>query len=158
MRLKNSDSKVSTMFKILIAIDGSEHAYRAIEVVANMGHENLDMDAFLMHVKSDVVVESYVSGQMMGESLLLLEQQQEREQTELIDRATHFAIKLGLNLGTPVRATGPVAMEIVRVAGERAVSLIVAGTRGMGGIRNMMLGSVAQKVLHESDVPVLMVK
>lgn len=64
----------------------------------------------------------------------------------------------GLKLGEPARAYGVIANEIVRIANERQVDQIAMGTRGMGAMGNMILGSVAQRVIHQSAVPVLLTK
>jgi nucleotide-binding universal stress UspA family protein len=64
----------------------------------------------------------------------------------------------GLQLIAPARAHGLIANEIVRLARDRQVDQIAMGTRGMGAVGAMLLGSVAQRVLHQSPVPVLLVK
>jgi nucleotide-binding universal stress UspA family protein len=51
-----------------------------------------------------------------------------------------------------------VASEIVRAATEARVDQIVLGTRGMGAMGGLFLGSVAQRVVHQANVPVLLVK
>ena len=57
-----------------------------------------------------------------------------------------------------MRVFGVVANEIVRAAAELRVDQIAMGTRGMGAVGNMVLGSVAQRVLHQASIPLLLVK
>ncbi len=53
---------------------------------------------------------------------------------------------------------GDPAHEIVRYAGEWGADLIAIGTKGHGAIAAVLLGSVAQKVIATSPVPVLLVQ
>lgn len=53
---------------------------------------------------------------------------------------------------------GDVAETIVRYARTHACDEIIMGTRGMGAIRNLVLGSVATKVIHLVDKPVTLVR
>lgn len=53
---------------------------------------------------------------------------------------------------------GPVAATIDRVARAEGVAQIVMGTRGLGGVGGLLLGSVGTQLLHLSDVPVAFVK
>jgi nucleotide-binding universal stress UspA family protein len=53
---------------------------------------------------------------------------------------------------------GPVAATIDRVAREEDVAHIIMGTRGLGGVRGLLLGSVTTQLLHLADVPVTLVK
>jgi nucleotide-binding universal stress UspA family protein len=54
--------------------------------------------------------------------------------------------------------TGHYAQEIVRMAQEINAGMIVMGTHGLGLFGRALMGSVAQQVLYESPVPVLLVK
>ena len=74
------------------------------------------------------------------------------------DNTVALARAQGLQLDDPARAYGVIAHEIVRIAKEHQVDQIAMGTRGMGAVGNLLLGSVAQRVLHQSTVPVLLVK
>ena len=49
-------------------------------------------------------------------------------------------------------------LEIIRLAKEKKVDLIVIGTHGRGALRQMLLGSVADKVVHKAQCPVLSVR
>jgi hypothetical protein len=53
---------------------------------------------------------------------------------------------------------GDAAESIVKVARDTGCGMVVMGTRGLGSVTGMLLGSVATKVIHLSDVPVLLVK
>jgi len=67
---------------------------------------------------------------------------------------------LGAERGVPVETAvieGSPAREIVRYAEEQDCDVIVMGTHGRGGIDRLLLGSVAEKVVRASSVPVLTV-
>jgi len=53
---------------------------------------------------------------------------------------------------------GPVAEAIVKHAKDKRCDLIYIGTRGMSALGKALIGSIATKVLHISDTPVLLVK
>jgi nucleotide-binding universal stress UspA family protein len=55
-------------------------------------------------------------------------------------------------------AVGPAGEEIVKLARKRKADMIVMGTHGHGAIGRALLGSVAQRVVTDSEVPVLLVK
>jgi nucleotide-binding universal stress UspA family protein len=68
--------------------------------------------------------------------------------------------KLG-GAGVPFQArvlVGPVAETIVKHAKDKRCDLIVIGSRGMTELGKALIGSTATKVLHISDIPVLLVK
>ncbi|MFB6132374.1 MAG: universal stress protein, partial [Halanaeroarchaeum sp.] len=54
-----------------------------------------------------------------------------------------------------VQVDGSPSREIVRYAEDHGMDLIVMGTHGRGGIDRLLLGSVAEKVVRSSEVPVL---
>ena len=142
------------MLKILIAVDGSEHANRAIEAVASMARSSIELTAVLLCVSPEPIF----YGNYTAATIRQIEEDQKKQQDAILGRAVEHAARLGLKLGEPARADGVIANEIVRIAVERKVDQIAMGTRGMGAVGNMLLGSVAQRVIHQSPVPVLLVK
>jgi nucleotide-binding universal stress UspA family protein len=54
-------------------------------------------------------------------------------------------------------AVGNHAEAIVAYAREKKCDQILMGTRGLGGLSNLLLGSVATRVLHLTDVPVTLI-
>jgi len=125
------------MLKILIAVDGSEHADRAVDAVGNM-------------------VRSY--GGYTLATIAKIEEDQKNQQTVILAKTAERARAQGLKLAEPARAHGVIANEIVRIAKDLQVDQIAMGTRGMGAVGSVVLGSVAQRVIHQSPVPVLLVK
>lgn len=142
------------MLKILIAVDGSDHANRAIEAVGKMARSSLELEATLLCVSP----EPLFYGDYTAGTIQKIEEDQKRQQTAVLAKASDYAKAQGLKVSEPARAYGVIANEIVRVAADRQVDQIAMGTRGMGAVGNMILGSVAQRVLHQSHVPVLLVK
>lgn len=142
------------MMKILIAVDGSEHARRAIDAVGQMARSSLELEATLVCVSP----EPLFYGNYTAATIQQVEGEQRNQQEAILSRATDHALSQGLTLTDPARAFGVIANEIVRMATERKVDQIAMGTRGMSALANAVMGSVAQRVVHHSTVPVLLVK
>ena len=141
------------MLKILIAVDGSDHSDRAIEAVAKLAKLGGDLQASLLCVSP----EPLLFGGYSLETINQVEQDQRKQQDNILGQAAAHAGRLGLKLGEPLRAHGVIANEIVRAAAQ-GFDQIAMGTRGMGAAGNLLLGSVAQRVVHQSAVPVLLAK
>lgn len=142
------------MLKILIAVDGSEHAARTMLAVGNMARASLELEAILLCVSPEPSFYDRYSAATMQK----IEAEQVIRQNVILNQAMAQAAAAGLQVGEPVRAYGVIANEIVRIAKDRQVDQIAMGTRGMGAMGNLLLGSVAQAVIYQSPVPVLLVK
>lgn len=142
------------MLKILIAVDGSDHANHAVEAVGKMAQSALDLEAILICVSPEpLFYGNYTAG-----TIAQIEADQKKQQDLILSQAGVLARTYGLKLAEPTRAYGVVANEIVRTAQALKVDQIAMGTRGMGAVGSVMLGSVAQRVIHQSPVPVLLAK
>ena len=54
--------------------------------------------------------------------------------------------------------SGNIAKTILAVAEEQQSDMIIMGSRGLGLLRGVLIGSVSQKVVEESKIPVMVVK
>jgi nucleotide-binding universal stress UspA family protein len=146
------------MLKILIAVDGSIHANRAIAACAKLSKSTVSLEASLINVRTRALLDPLFANDYSMITMKQLDADQKATQSSIIDQATRHAQEQGLPLGKSIHAFGNVAQEILRTAKEQQSDLIFLGTRGAGALSNMLMGSVAQKVLHDATVPVVLVK
>ena len=146
-------AKEAAMLEMLIAVDGSEHAQHAMQAVATLARHGLALKAVLLHVRDQPVI----YGEVPVMNYELIDEAQKAHQDAVLKAAEAEAAKLGLELLPTRRAVGFASDEILREAAALGVDQIVMGTRGMGAMRTLVIGSVAQRVLHEAQVPVLVV-
>jgi nucleotide-binding universal stress UspA family protein len=140
--------------KILVAIDGSEHALRAlsfaIDLVARL---KTPVELILANAHDDVALRS--AGQWVGKEAVdgyLAD----LSQAELRD-AVAAARAAGVRFGTRA-LRGPVAQTLVDAAREADCGMIVLGSKGRTALKDLLIGSVAQRVASLADVPVTLVK
>jgi nucleotide-binding universal stress UspA family protein len=142
------------MLKMLIAVDGSAHAQRAIDAVARLQAQTKGLDVLLMNVRQWPVF----YGELPPLRYESIEQDQIQHQKELLEATLAAARRSGLELVSTRSEVGDPATEITRVAEENGVDQIVMGTHGRGAVGSLFIGSVAQRVVHLAKVPVLLVK
>jgi nucleotide-binding universal stress UspA family protein len=138
----------------LIAVDGSDHARRAIEAAARLAALAKDAEAVILNVGDAMVY----YGELTPYDYEAVERAQREFQEKLLDEAKAHALACGLRQVRTLSAVGVTANEIVRVADEQGVDQIVMGTHGKSALGSLFLGSVAQRVVHLCKVPVLLVK
>jgi len=86
-----------------------------------------------------------------------IEQQEEEAAGEALQEAVTVCQEAGVAYVTRSER-GAVAATVNRVAREERVTQIIMGTRGLGGVRGLLLGSAATQLLHLAEVPVTLVK
>jgi nucleotide-binding universal stress UspA family protein len=141
--------------RILLATDGSEEAQlaalRAVELA-----DATDSELHVVHVGVvPIFLQSYPG--TLGYYGKLYEQI-EVTSKELL-RKQFWRVKA--SGGTVARAhlrMGQVDLEIVALAEELRAGLIVMGTRGLGGVRRALMGSVSDSVVRHAHCPVLVVR
>lgn len=142
------------MLKMLVAVDGSAHARHAIDAVARLAPRITGgVHVVLLNVGAPMLT----YGDLPPFDAEPVERAQRALQERLLAEALADARAGGLTDVRTQSALGEPASEIVRVAAEHDVDQIVMGTHGRGVIATLLIGSVAQRVLHEARVPVLLV-
>lgn len=140
--------------RILVAIDGSEHAQRALSEaidLATLSHAKLTVLSVHQRPSTLLVGGPVVPPIDLGE----LEVALEREHEQLLERALE-QVPQEVSV-VKVLAQGPPAPAILAQARKDDSDLIVLGSRGRGEMASMLLGSVSHQVLQRCGVPVLVV-
>ena len=140
--------------KILLAIDGSEHSLRVIDKVVKLAAEMRAASLHVLNVQDEPIVYGEVAIYVSPERAREFAQQAGQN---VLTQATARLSQSGIPVTSEV-AIGEPAPTIARLAAERGYDLVVMGTRGMGTVASLVLGSVATKVVHLSDVPVLLIR
>ena len=141
--------------KILVAIDFSPISDRAIDMALALGHSD-GGKVTLLHV-CELPAYSTPELSMYVPSPELTEEMTERAKETLEDyrlrcAAAGVTVDVACLLGTSV------APEIVDYAAAGDFDLIVVGSHGRRGLRRLVLGSVAERVVRTADRPVLTVR
>ncbi|HWS03127.1 MAG TPA: universal stress protein [Gammaproteobacteria bacterium] len=147
-------------FTILLPVDGSdcsEHAARCSERAArHVAHIASMVQGLRVHIVNvQPLGDDWMVRRMIKpEELATLEQEWGQS---VIAPARAILEAVGVTC-TERMVQGDVAQTIARLAEELACDQIIMGTQGRTSLGNVLLGSVASKVLHLSNVPVTMVK
>ncbi|APR69650.1 MULTISPECIES: universal stress protein [Acinetobacter] len=141
--------------KILVAIDDSETADKVIREAAQLA-KALDSQITVVGV---VTLDPYLADTYIrfGQSNELIERVKGYVQDNL-DKAEQKFENLGLSVASQTLEGLSVHQEIIKAAQNLGSDLIIMGSHGRTGFKQFVLGSVAQKVLAESQLPVLIVR
>lgn len=139
--------------KILLPVDGSEGASRAASHVTRIADRIKTLEVHLVNVQPPG--DDWMVRRMLKPDEL---QRMEEEWAETaLSPARDILQRAGIHF-IPHTVQGEVAPAIVRLAEELDCDQIVMGTRGLTALGDLLMGSVARKVLHLAKVPVTLVK
>lgn len=141
------------MRTILVPVDGSECSGRAVDEAIKRAKASEKLELHLLNVQPRIFPEEatvYLDPARMDtyyyeQGSKALAPAEKRLKSAGIGYSAH-------------RVTGAVAESIVKKAREVRADEILMGTHGHGQIASILLGSVATKVLHMSEVPVTLVR
>jgi nucleotide-binding universal stress UspA family protein len=141
--------------KILLAVDGSTEAYEAGQMLA---HLSKPQEVILLHVL-DIPTPDYPIMTPEASAELyqsILQSMREAGEQTLIHAASFLPPHIGrvekhLETGSPTDT-------IISMAQKEHIDLILMGARGVGPMKELLLGSVSHRVLSHASCPVLVVK
>jgi nucleotide-binding universal stress UspA family protein len=144
------------MSTALIPVDGSDAALHAVRRFAELVRETPGARAILMNVEPALpFVDRLVGGSPAQEERFV---QPLREKAErLLAPAKEALERAGVRCSVAVEFGDPADTIVARAKAWNA-DLIVLGSHRRGAVGSLLPGSVAQKVLHHSDLPVLLVR
>lgn len=139
---------------ILVPVDGTETSLRALELGATMAaafHARLTVLTVVEHNAADDVG-------LRGREEDTRTRVVEDEADPILDRAEAHLAALGAPTCTRLARYGDPDEEIVAAARELQVELVVMGTRALGRLAELLLGSTSDAVLHQVGCPVTLVR
>jgi nucleotide-binding universal stress UspA family protein len=154
--------------KILVAIDGSENSDYALNLAIKIGTLYL-ATVDLIHVAiptGSVVVSPRVFDPLLGTTMVLptpkIEPGQKKQEGSglphiLADRR-QLLLEHGIQCNAIYIESDDVTGEILKATSSGGYDLTILGSRGLGGIKSLLLGSVSHKVARESKRSVLIVR
>jgi nucleotide-binding universal stress UspA family protein len=134
--------------KILLATDGSEDADLAAQAAIELSNRTAS-ELHVVHVWHDVPtahLHSFVRAQLRQEAEEVL-----RKQLERIEQSGGTVAEAHLREGRTVD-------EILDLSEELEIGLLIVGSRGLGGVRRILLGSVSEGIVHHARRPVLVMR
>ncbi|MDX1763881.1 MAG: universal stress protein [bacterium] len=144
---------MSGVRKVLIAIDFSQSSKQALQYASQFFH-GCGVEFHVAHIVADPFIEgSYIPHLSVDK----MEKTTEEYAQEALSKFIPGKFMDTESVTTVVLRGDPYA-EIVNYAAEHKVEMIVIGSHGSSPIENMLIGSVADKVIRMSSVPVLVVK
>ena len=150
--------------RILVPLDGSEQGERALPHAKRIAEAG-EADLFLIQaVSREPEYEISRMGDFGNPTVFELGRELGRRLVEqrllmadqYLGRVAEGLESDGLSVHVKVEQ-GPPSDSIVKHAKDEGIDLIVMSTRGHGGAKQLLVGSIADRVLHRSDVPVLIV-
>ena len=143
---------------ILVAVDGSSHAAKALDAAADLAKR----------YDAELTVVSVYRHHSPQESSLSLVRAEEPAPTPdaalsqraraIVDAAVQRAAGQGVKVGQGLVKRGPPARTIVQVAKELGADAIVLGSRGLGDLEGHLLGSVSHKVTSLAECTCITVR
>jgi len=137
---------IAVFQRILLAVDGSEHSSMAVPIAGDLAFR-YGGELIVFHAREHDAV--------IGEDV-----ESSEEAVDLVDGIVRGLKDAGVSARSEVVRVphGATPRAILDAALEEHADLIVMGTRGLSEWSGLLLGSVAHKVVHLSDLPVLVVR
>ena len=152
------------IMKMLVCIDGSEQSLHALGKAYEIASQCGVNEVALLHVYENIkrsywlsTDEGYSPSEKELERIENVEDQVIAKKKEMLLKAAHKFESNGIVVEKKL-LQGHVSHTIIREADDGNYDMIVIGSRGLGGLKKIFLGSVSNAVLQEAHCSVLVVK
>ena len=145
-----------TINRILVAVDGSEGSDRAIDYAARRAKDD-DAELLIVNIIGGYGLPEKVFVAFTGDQHAWLKELLGSESTQTLIAARERAWHAGAGTALLKSRTGEVAQTIIDIAQEKNADAIVVGKRGAGRIVGALLGSVSQKLVVLSPLPLTVI-
>jgi len=135
--------------KVLLATDGSTDAILAARVAADLS-KGTGSELHVVHVVPTIPQNAYLYSYILDETY--------EEGLHLLNEHAKRVEDLGVTIAENHLRRGRFVDEILDLAQEIGAGLILTGSRGLGPVKRLLLGSVAEGVVHHARCPVLVAR
>jgi nucleotide-binding universal stress UspA family protein len=146
--------------KIMVAYDGSDNALRAVQAANSLAKQN-SSELVVVNIVFERPPDVYspIGMNIPAPDFQDYLKQFENQGTKLVDEVVEKAKLEGIRARGMVLATVTSTVEsIIDISEKENVDLIVVGTRGLGGFKKLLLGSVSSGIISHADRSVLLVR
>ena len=145
--------------KILVAIDGSEHSFKAseyaLELAKSFGAQLYAVTVTYIPASDHLSQKEVLSKSLVEDS----SNNSMKDAGNWFENFTQNAKEDNIQLKTElINSARPVDYVILEYAEEQKIDLIVVGTKGRTGFKKLLLGSIASSIVTYAHCPVLIVK
>jgi nucleotide-binding universal stress UspA family protein len=141
--------------RIVLSVDGSPDSNKAVTVAGEMALAK-GSEVIVVHGR-DIAVAPPAPPAPLPPAQIVPETEDEAQR--LVDEAVQELQQAGVSArGRVLPFRGRLAQQIIDTAREESADLIVLGSRGMSRLQEIVIGSVANKVIHLSPYPVLLAR
>jgi nucleotide-binding universal stress UspA family protein len=142
--------------KILLATDGSGEAELASRTAADLA-QRTGSELHLVHVGS-LVTHGAGSGVQVGPLPGVHQDELDRQAEGLLEAEVERMKSSGIEVAEAHLRRGRADEEVIVLAEETGADLIVVGSKGLGGVRRALMGSVSDSVVRHAHCPVMVVR
>ena len=139
--------------KVLVCLDGSALAEAALPHARALASEE-DSEILLLRISVNPAAEFSFSDPGIADNII---QEMEAETLTYMQSVRGRLQKAGFRTNFLIQQ-GPVAESILRMASQSQADVIVMSTHGRSGAKRWLLGSVTDRVVTHSDIPVMVVR
>jgi universal stress protein A len=137
--------------KILVPVDFSEHSRKALHYALEFAAQ-FDAEVTLAHIVEQMIYPGdWMAPQLAGTDFAHEKREELNQRLQALTKDSPIRVQHVLRFGRAWQ-------EIIEIAKEQKIELIITGTHGYTGLRHALLGSVAEKIVRHAPCPVLIVR